>query len=180
MLSDKSFNRNKQNWGQKEKKKWLKNGEIDRLTAGQERHNPPRGSPSELTRELSRIIVWNVNQQRIDRPVPFTVGQINQEPRSKHWAFRTSVRWFACTAHSFTCFALLTSLARSAALTRLHARSIPSLVGKWMIRWLFILRFFRFRSTVGLEGWQQVEGKNAVWVMEKCFENKNDRHKACA
>ena len=33
---------------------------------------------------------------------------------------------------------------------------------------------------MGLEGWQQVEGKNVVWVMEKCFENKKDRRKSCA
>ena len=48
--------------------------------------------------------------------------------------------------------ALLTSLARYAALNRLLARSLtsltPSLMGKWMIRWPFCLCFFPFSSIV--------------------------------
>ena len=40
-------------------------------------------------------------------------------------------RPFACTAHSFICSTLLASLARSAALTRLLARSFCSLLNSW-------------------------------------------------
>ena len=47
-----------------------------------------------------------------------TVGQINQKPRRKYWATRSSVRSFARTAHLFACSGLLASLAPSAALTR--------------------------------------------------------------
>ena len=63
-----------------------------------------------------------------------TMVDNSQEYRLKYWATRSSVRLFACTAHSFACTAhsfacsgLLASLAPSAALTRSHARS---LVGK--------------------------------------------------
>ena len=42
--------------------------------------------------------------------------------RTKYWATRSSVRLFACTAHSFACYALLDSLARFSALTRSRAR----------------------------------------------------------
>ena len=46
-------------------------------------------------------------------------------------AIRSSVHSFARTAHSFACSALLASLARSAALIRLLARSLtPELMGK--------------------------------------------------
>ena len=72
-----------------------------------------------------------------------TMVQNNQEPRYKCWASLASVCSFACTAHSFTCFALLTSLMRSIALIHLLACSLtPKLLGKWMIRLLFLLYFF--------------------------------------
>ena len=48
----------------------------------------------------------------------------------------------ARTAHSFACSTLLASLTRSAALARSLTLLTPSLVGKWMIRWLFCLCFF--------------------------------------
>ena len=54
-----------------------------------------------------------------------TVGQNNQEYRLKYCAIRSSAHLFLRTAHSFACSALLASLARSAALTRLLARSLP-------------------------------------------------------
>ena len=53
-----------------------------------------------------------------------TMGPNNQEYRLQYWATQSSVRSFARTAHSFACSALLASLARSAALTRLLARSL--------------------------------------------------------
>ena len=56
-----------------------------------------------------------------------TVVWIKQESRRKYWANRSSVRSSALTAHSFTCSGLLSSLAPSAALTRLLARSLCSL-----------------------------------------------------
>ena len=62
------------------------------------------------------------------------------------WVTRLSICSFACTAHSFACSALLASLVRSAALTSLT----PSLVGKWMIRWLFFQCFFLFWTIVCL------------------------------
>ena len=54
-----------------------------------------------------------------------------QELRRKYWATRSSVRSFARTAHSFACSGLLASLAPSAALTRLLARSLRSLPRSW-------------------------------------------------
>ena len=45
------------------------------------------------------------------------------------------------TAHSFTCSAVLALLARSAALTHLLTLLTPSLVGKWMVIWLFFCVF---------------------------------------
>ena len=60
-----------------------------------------------------------------------TVGQVNQKPRRKYWATRSSIHSFARTAHSFACFRLLASLAHSAALTRLLARSLCSLPRSW-------------------------------------------------
>ena len=52
---------------------------------------------------------------------------INQEKRRKYWATRASVCSFARTAHSFACSGLHASLAPSAALTHLLARSLRSL-----------------------------------------------------
>ena len=63
----------------------------------------------------------------------YTVGQNNQEYRLKYWATRSSVRSFARTAHSFACS--LTTLT-------------PSLMGKWIIGWLFCLCFFFDHSAV--------------------------------
>ena len=65
-----------------------------------------------------------------------TVGQVNQEYRLNYRATRSSVQSFACTAHSF---------ARSLTLLT------PSLMGKWMMRWLFILGFFPFWTIVHSE-----------------------------
>ena len=59
-----------------------------------------------------------------------TVGQVNQKPRRKYWATRSSIHSFARTAHSFACFRLLASLAPSAALAR-SLRSIRSLPRLW-------------------------------------------------
>ena len=43
---------------------------------------------------------------------------------AKNWATRLSTHWFAGTAQSFACPALLASLTRSAALIRSHPRSL--------------------------------------------------------
>ena len=59
-----------------------------------------------------------------------TVVWNKQEYRLKYWATRSSVRSFARTAHSFTCFGLLALLAPSAALTRSLTSLTPSLVGQ--------------------------------------------------
>ena len=56
---------------------------------------------------IQRAVVWNKQE-------------------CKHWATRSSVRSFACTAHSFTCSRLLASLVPSAALSHLLARSLRS------------------------------------------------------
>ena len=58
-----------------------------------------------------------------------TVGQINQEPRCKYWATRSFTR----TAHLFVYSGLLTSLAPSAALSRLLAHFTHSLACGTMI-----------------------------------------------
>ena len=57
----------------------------------------------------------------------------------EYWATRWSARSFAHTAHLFACSVLLTSLTRSAALTR---SLTSSLMRKRTIRWLFVLCFF--------------------------------------
>ena len=59
-----------------------------------------------------------------------TVVQNRQKYRLQYWATCSSVRSFACTAHSFACSGLLASLAPSAALTRSLTSLTPSLVGK--------------------------------------------------
>ena len=56
-----------------------------------------------------------------------TVVENSQEYRLEYWATRSSVRSFTRTAHLFACSGLLASLAPSAALTRLLARSLCSL-----------------------------------------------------
>lgn len=93
------------------------------------------------------------------------MGQKNQKSRSKYWAIHSSIRMFARTAHSFTCFALLASFACSAALTYLFARSLtwltPKLVGKWMIKWLFFLSFLLF--------WTIVRRYNFISLVLFCF-----------
>ena len=61
-----------------------------------------------------------------------TMVQKSHESMYKYWATRSSVRSFARIAHSFTCSALLASLARSAALIRSLARSIRSLPSSWV------------------------------------------------
>ena len=53
-----------------------------------------------------------------------TVGQINQKPRQKYWATRSSICLFACTTHSFACSALLALLTCSVALTCSLAHSL--------------------------------------------------------
>jgi len=76
-----------------------------------------------------------------------TVGQNSQEYRLKYWATRSSVRSFARTAHSLS---LLRPARFARALRCAHsfARSLtsltPSLVGQWIIGWLFNLCFFHF------------------------------------
>ena len=60
-----------------------------------------------------------------------TLGQNSQESGRKYRATRSSVRSFARTAESLACSALLASLAHSAALIHLLARSLtPKLAGK--------------------------------------------------
>ena len=78
------------------------------------------------------------NQDRRHR----TMGQINQKPRCKYWATRSSVCLLARTAHSFVYSTLLALLAHSAALTRSLARSLCSLPCSCESDWLFILVFF--------------------------------------
>ena len=64
--------------------------------------------------------------------------QKNQEYRLKYRATRSSVRLFACTAHSFTCSALLALLAHFAALTYLLARPLtPKLMAIFSVSFLF-------------------------------------------
>ena len=60
-----------------------------------------------------------------------TMVENRKEHRCKYWATCSSVRSFACTAHSFACSGLLASLAPSAALTRSLARSLRSLPRSW-------------------------------------------------
>ena len=60
-----------------------------------------------------------------------TVVQKNQESRLQYWVTRSSVRSFACTAHSLACLGLLASLAPSAVLTRPLACSLLSLPCSW-------------------------------------------------
>ena len=56
---------------------------------------------------------------------------------------------FDCTTHSFACSALLAALARSALSFACSLTSLSSsLVGQWMIVWLFILCFFLFSIKV--------------------------------
>ena len=71
-----------------------------------------------------------------------TMVRDSQDSKCKNWATRLSIRSFPRTAHSFYCSARLALHVRSAALTPSVAYSLtPSLVGKWMIRWLFFLSF---------------------------------------
>ena len=53
-----------------------------------------------------------------------TLVQNSQESGCKYWVTRSSVRCFVRTAHRFTCFALLATLARSAALIGWLARTL--------------------------------------------------------
>ena len=65
--------------------------------------------------------------------VPFHPSTVGQNIRKKILEFgntRSSVHSFARTAHSFACSTLITSLAHSAALTRLLTSLIPELVGQ--------------------------------------------------
>ena len=76
----------------------------------------------------------------------------SQEYRLKYWATRSSVRSFTRTAHSFACSRLLASLASSAALTRLLARSLRSLPCSWVSELLdgyFVCVFFPFLDHSG-------------------------------
>ena len=80
-----------------------------------------------------------------------TVGQVNQKPRRKYWATRSSIHSFARTAHSFACFRLLASLAPSAALIRSH-HSLHSLPRSWDNKFLdgYFVCFFPFSTIVRL------------------------------
>ena len=60
-----------------------------------------------------------------------TVVQNGHVSRRVYWATRSSVRLFTRTTYSFARFGLLASLAPSAALTRLLARSLRSLPRSW-------------------------------------------------
>ena len=84
-----------------------------------------------------------------------TMVENSQEYRLKYWATPSSVRSFARTVHSFA--RSLTSLT-------------PSLVGQWMIGWLFILCFFLFWPRVkrrGEQNWFKVQNWT-IWI-EKLF-----------
>ena len=70
-------------------------------------------------RVRARVFVNNVVYKYRIR---VSMDQNNQESRQKCSASRLSVRSFACTAHSFACYALPTSLARSTELTCSLAR----------------------------------------------------------
>ena len=94
-----------------------------------------------------------------------TMVQNNQESRHKYWVICSSIRLFACLAHSFACPTLLAPLAHSAALTRLFTQSLrrswerssflwnecidftqfQPIVQYW---WLFLLCFLLFWTTV--------------------------------
>ena len=80
--------------------------------------------------------------------IHFTVVQNEEKSRKKYWATHFSVCSFAHTAHSFACSALLTLLTLWAShallpsLVRLLAHPLtPELLGKWMIKWVFLLYF---------------------------------------
>ena len=76
--------------------------------SGRRRHAVPRQSSPDRPRDGGAVVVQN-----------------SHESRRKYWATRSSVRSFARTAHSFACFALLASLARSAVLiiSLIHSRA---------------------------------------------------------
>ena len=73
-----------------------------------------------------------------------TMGQNDKNSRCKYWATRSSIRSFACTAHSFTCSALLALLVRSAVLTHSLARSLCSHPSSWESEWLHGYFFWVF------------------------------------
>jgi len=64
--------------------------------------------------------------------------------KNTDWSTGSLAHPFAHSLARLTHSALLASLARSTALTYLLTLLTPSLVGQWMIRWLFILCFFLF------------------------------------
>ena len=66
----------------------------------------------------------------LDRYGRCTMGENSQEYRLKYWATRSSVRSFARTAHSFAASLLFDLLARSSALIRPLAHSLPRSLGK--------------------------------------------------
>ena len=76
-----------------------------------------------------------------------TVGQNSQKYRLQYWATHSSVRSFAHTAHLFARSGLLASLAPSAVLTRLLARSLPR---SWETELLdgYFVCFFPFLTIV--------------------------------
>ena len=73
------------------------------------------------------------------------------------WATHSFVHLFACTAHSLAC------TAHSLACSALLAHSLtPELMGKWMIRWLFLLCFFLFWTIVHGSMWRKKEKMSSV------------------
>ena len=80
---------------------------------------------------LLSIVLKNTNSSYlIDNG---TIVNNSQKYRLQYWATRSSVCLFTRTAHSF---------ARSLTLLT------PLLMGQWMIRWLFCLRFFLLLTIV--------------------------------
>ena len=107
---------------------------------------------SEWTSEWPSTYIWVLNgsgPQFIDveltgdmKWIHGTMVQNNKEARCKYWATRLSVCSFACTAHSFTCSALL------AALTSLLACSLRSLPLLWESEWWVVFVFFLLFWTI--------------------------------
>ena len=79
-----------------------------------------------LAQLLTKTSSATLSDRRAKMMYHVTMDQNNQESRLKYWATRSSIHSFTYTSHSFACYTLLVSLARSAALIRLL---IPKLMG---------------------------------------------------
>ena len=125
--------------------------------------------------EVTRKVLSTQPKDRVSKissvlvgPVPCTVVVNKQGSRRKYLATRSSVSSFACTAHSFACSTLLTTLTRSTAHLITHSQTRRK-VNDYT---LFFIRTRNLNLSLGVKVLADLRLKSSFFVLH-FFDNFN-------